>query len=143
MGTNVLMPKNSFPMKRGSSKSLKVIFQDLSEDAQRRASSCNSCGNNDDEIPFDLTGCTIYFSMRREEWEDEPLIVKISTDSSQILILDAKSGLARIFLVPDDTHRLDPGFYVFDVWVVRASGERVPVLEGQVQLETGVTRIPL
>lgn len=143
MGTNVLLPKNSFAIKRGASKSLKLFVNDLSEEAKPACLPCSKCNQVEELPPFDLTGHTAYFSVRREEWEEDALIVKISTSALQIQVVDAKAGQARVFLVPADTYHLDPGFYVFDVWVVLSTGERLPVLEGQMQLETGVTRIPL
>ena len=52
-------------------------------------------------------------------------------------------GIARIFLNPADTQDKDATEYVFDVWVVLASGKRFAVVEPSVfVIEPAVTVIP-
>lgn len=124
--TNVLLPENSVSFRRGVSKTFKLAVVDL----------CDK--------PVDITGSTIYMTVKREAQDPTPLITKISTNSAQALIFDAKGGIAKIFIDPTDTQTLEPGLYAFDVWVVLPTGKRYCVVEESVlELLRNVTSIPL
>ncbi len=85
---------------------------------------------NPKAVPFDLTGCILYFTVKLTGNSSKTLISKNSTDSSQILIeTPAKLGKAIIYLLPADTKYLEPDKYQFDVWVRQPTGEVYPVVE--------------
>jgi beta-lactamase regulating signal transducer with metallopeptidase domain len=61
--------------------------------------------------------------------DPSPIFQKDSNaGASQIDITTPKEGKAEIKLVPSDTQTMDVGTYVFDIWVVLASGTRSPVV---------------
>jgi hypothetical protein len=124
----------------GESKSLKL--KTFREDATTTCVTCSP--SNSKRKPYDLTGVTIVFSVRRTTYEQIPLIFKTSASSPQILITDIKGGEARIFLVPEDTHDIDPGFYYLAVWLILPTGERISVIEdAQLQVEASAMHLPL
>lgn len=139
MGTNVLLPENSVRVIRGTSKSFKLTVSDLRED------SIVSCGcDKASPPPLDLTGATIHFTVKKEISDRLPVIKKSSINSSEIEIVNAKAGIAKIHLAPSDTQDLEPNFYVFDVWVVLANGKRFCITGPcQLQIEYGVTFLPI
>jgi hypothetical protein len=81
-----------------------------------------------DKKPVDLTGATLWFTVKERVEDRDPLILKRSTDGAQIAITQPFSGKAEIYLFPGDTAKLEPQEYVFDVWVVLANGKRYPVI---------------
>lgn len=82
------------------------------------------------EQPVDLTGAAIYLSVRSKPSSPELLLSKNSTNTASIEInTPPTSGLVTIHMVSADTKFMFPGGYVFDVWVVLASGKSVPVIE--------------
>lgn len=135
MGTNVLLPENSVRVIRGTSKTLKLTVSDLREE------SIVSCGcTPTTPPPLDLTGATLHFTVKKEISDRLPVIKKSSLISSEIEIVNAKSGIAKINLNPSDTQDLEPNFYVFDVWVVLSNGKRFCIAGPcQLQVEYGVT----
>lgn len=79
--------------------------------------------------PMDLTGATVTFSVRDDVSSPTLLIGKDSTDSSKIEItLPMTSGEVVIHIVPGDTQHMEPGEYVFDIWVELSSGKRIPIV---------------
>lgn len=94
--------------------------------------------------PVDLTGATIYFSMRMKASAPELLIGKNSTNILEIQILSPpQNGEAIIHLVSSDTRVTPPGDYVFDVWIVLSSGKSVPVIEiSTFTVKEPVTKLP-
>jgi hypothetical protein len=119
---SILLPENAVSVIRGSSKTLNLTVKDKHGE------------------PVDLTGSTLYFTVKRKETDRDCLIQKISTDSAQIEIASpATQGTAQIFLQPSDT-TIDPGKYRFDIWVVLASGARFVVVPPSVfEVKVGVT----
>lgn len=80
-------------------------------------------------IPFDLTGCTLYFTVKLRG-NSRPLISKDSTDSSEISIISPSTcGQAIIYLLPTDTSMLDIEKYYYDVWVVTGTAATYPVIK--------------
>lgn len=96
------------------------------------------------EEPVDLTGATLYFSVRTKANSPDLLIDKQSSNILNIEILSpATAGRAVIHLVPADTRSLSPNDYVFDIWAVLSSGKRVPVVEiSEFIVKEPVTKIP-
>ena len=85
--------------------------------------------NNPVRTPFDLTGCTLIFTVRTTARSPVVVLYKISTDSAQIEISTTPlDGLAIIYILSSDTEKLEPGMYTFDVWVLEPSGKRYPVV---------------
>ena len=111
---------------RGSSKAFEITVTD------------------DQDEPVDLTGATMYFTVKRDISEPLPTVRKSSADPTQILIAAPRTGVAKLFLVPGDTHGKSIGGYVFDVWVILVDGRRIPVIPpSQFEVEQGVTVVPL
>lgn len=67
---------------------------------------------------FDLTGASLWFTVKKTIKDVDFVVQKRSTDPSEIAITSAKEGKASIYLLPADTNLLDVREYVFDVWVV-------------------------
>lgn len=102
------------------------------------------CVVDEDGNPVDLTGATIYFCVAQCDGAD-PVIEKSSAVLTEIEILDqvTYTGKARIYLDPADTATLDPGDYLFDVWVELASGKRYPVISrGTLTIINSICQIP-
>jgi hypothetical protein len=108
--TGILRPENALQVVRGSSKTIDLTV------------------TNEDGNPVDLTGSTVYFTVKRLVTDASPLIQKKSSDALEIDIFDPRGGVARIYLNPADTQNLALNPYVFDVWVVLSSGKRYPVV---------------
>jgi hypothetical protein len=96
------------------------------------------------EQPVDLTGATVYFSVRAKPSSPELLIGKNSTNGLEIeLPAPTTGGLAIIHLLSSDTKNMFPGEYVFDAWVVLSSGKSVPVIEiAEFIVKEPVTKLP-
>lgn len=109
--TSILGPENQIEIYRGSSKTYELEVLDGESHA------------------VDLTGARIVLTVKCEATDPAPLIQKDSqVGASQIDITYPKEGKAEIKFVPSDTQTMDVGEYVFDVWVVLASGTRGPVI---------------
>jgi hypothetical protein len=120
---SLLSPANAVVIYRGTSKTLELTVTDAS-------------GN-----PVDLTGSTIYFTVKKCIEEQEVLFQKRSTDPLQIEITQPKAGKAKIYIQPIDTSSLEIRSYKFDVLVVLSSGKRyivVPPTDLTVQLAVTV-----
>jgi hypothetical protein len=96
------------------------------------------------EQPVDLTGATVYFSVRTKPNSPDLLIGKNSTNALEIEIPAPRTnGIAIIHLLSGDTKNMFPGEYVFDAWVVLSSGKSVPVIEiAEFIVKEPVTKLP-
>lgn len=123
VSSNITPSANTVQIYRGQSKTLEVVVKD---------DSCN---------PVDLTGATVFFSVKMNSTDPTALITKSSTDSTQILILTPTiNGIAQIFIKPLDTQYLEIDTYIFDVWVQLPSGNRYPVIPiSEFIIQAGVT----
>lgn len=118
--SNMSQSPNLIEVYRGASKEIELDIKKPGTDVD---------GNPIDE-PFDLTGCTVYFSVRKEVTSPKVLIVKSSVLDTEItLSLPLTDGKATIILDYLDTKLMEPGKYVFDVWVKKSDGKRFPVVE--------------
>lgn len=109
--TSIQGPENLIEIYRGASKTYELEVVD-GEDA-----------------PVDLTGARIVFTVKCDLSDPAPLVQKDSqAGPTQIDITHPKEGIAEIKLLPSDTQTMDAGEYIFDVWVVLASGTRGPVI---------------
>ena len=118
--SNISKSSSSIEVYQGESKDLEVeIVQEVDD-----------VDGNPQEEPVNLTGAKVCFTVRKAVRDPE---VKIAKDSLNVLDIEilspATSGFAMIYLTSDDTIFMDPGKYVFDVWVVLSSGKKVPVIE--------------
>lgn len=121
-----ISPENSVSIIRGASKTFLLSVKDM------------------DGKVVDLTGGRVIFSVKRSVAEINPLIQKTSDNVAQIEITEPRAGKARIKFVPSDTLTMDPGEYVFDTWIINATGERFPVIKPSMFIVIpGVTVIPL
>ncbi len=121
-GASFLLPANSLSVIRGASKTYQLTVTD------------------ENGASINLTGATVYFTVKKTIQDTEPLIQKKSTDITQINIVSPRAGIAQIFLKPADTATRDVGDYVFDVWVVLTTGKRYPVVPPTTfEIVSGVT----
>lgn len=127
MASAIGFPENLLEVPRGTSKTLELTVTDL-----------------DCKI-IDITGGKVVFSVKEDLGDQNPLIQKTTDVPSEALITKPREGLAEIFLIPDDTHNLDPrADYIYDVWVIQASGDRFVVIPPSTfKITDTVTRIPL
>ncbi|MHC4930165.1 MAG: hypothetical protein ACYTFU_10965 [Planctomycetota bacterium] len=118
--SNITKSSSSIELYQGESKDLELeIVQEVDD-----------VDGNPEEEPVNLTSAKVCFTVRKVVGDPEVKIAKDSTNALQIEILTpATDGLAIIHIVSDDTQNLDPGKYVFDVWVVLSSGKKLPVIE--------------
>ena len=124
-GGSALLPANSLSIFKGTSRTLELHVID----------STGKCVN--------ITGATIVFTLKKCAGDQFPIIQKTSASILQVEITDPKGGVARIYLNPADTMNLDPGDYVYDVWIILASGKRyVLIPESTFTVLQGVTVLP-
>lgn len=118
--SNITSSSSSIEVYQGESKDLELeIVQEVEQPDETVV-----------EEPVDLTGSKVCMTVRKTVGDPERKIAKDSTNALDIEILTpATDGMVIIHIVPDDTMNLDPGKYVFDVWVVLSSGKRLPVIE--------------
>lgn len=109
--TSIQGPENLIEIYRGASKTYELEVVDGEDHA------------------VDLTGARVVFSVKCDLSDPAPLVQKDSqVGPTQIDITLPKEGIAEIKLLPSDTQTMDVGEYIFDVWVVLASGTRGPVI---------------
>jgi hypothetical protein len=118
----LLQPENAIVMIRGTSKSLLLTVTD------------------EDSNPVNLTNATIYFSVKRELDCDAPCIYKSTLVPSEIEIMDALAGTAKIKLLPADTANMVASDYYYDVWIVLSTGARYAIIKPSIfTIQAGVT----
>lgn len=113
MSTDNLVPENALSVVRGSSRTLTLMVTDPANNG----------------AALNITGAMIYFTVKKRLTDALPLIQKTGILAQEIDLIEPRAGHAEIYLVPADTQHLDPGLYVFDVWVILANGKHVPVIE--------------
>jgi len=112
---------NSVELYKGQSKDLEVTIVQVGVDPDT---------GNEGDVAVDLTGATIYFTVKWAAGDPGCLISKKSTVSTEISINTPETdGIATIHLLTQDTYKLEAATYVFDVWVVLSSGKAYPVIE--------------
>jgi hypothetical protein len=123
---DVLLPKNSVQIIRGTSKTLQLSVVD----SNRK--------------PVNLTGTTIIMTVKETVDNHKNIFQKTTNVATQIQITDPFGGVAQIFITPADTQNLDIKQYVFDVWVILTSGARYAVVPPTIfDLQAGVTVWPV
>jgi hypothetical protein len=122
--TNFL-PANAVTIIRGTSKTLVLTVKDK------------------DGAVVDLTGATIYMTVKFNATDVNCIIQKISTDALQIEIPNPTDGIAKIYIDPTDTVGKKTTRYVYDILVILVSGERHVVVGPAVfEIKAGVTVVP-
>lgn len=108
--SSIVGSENEIEIYRGTSKNFELTV-------------CDDSGD-----PVNLTGARIIATVKCDVYDDKISIQKDSqVGPAEIEILTQSGdtlGQALIKFVPSDTQTLDPGEYVFDVWVVLSSGAR-------------------
>lgn len=74
--------------------------------------------------PVDLTGASIYLTVKSKVASADVILRKTSADILEINIDQPLAGQALIYFTPVDTLNLECRGYVFDVWVVLNTGAR-------------------
>ena len=121
-----ILPENSVTIVRGSSKTLEIAITDSEGKAAN------------------ITGAKVIFTVKADPSDNSPLIQKNSDHSSQAELTLPRLGKARIYISPSDTQNMAAKQYVFDVWVILASGKRYVVIPTSTfEIQQGVTLIPL
>lgn len=123
---SILAPENSVEIIRGSSLTLRLSVTD------------------EGDKPVNLSGAQIYFTVKVQVEDVDPVFQKSTHNASELEIDDATGGVARVYITPADTQKLDARKYFFDVWVILNNGRRFPVIPvSEFVVKPGVTVIPL
>jgi len=112
----ILNTENSIEMFRGTSKTFDLTVTD------------------DSGQPVDLTGATLYLTIKERMDDQLPLVQKKSSDALQIDIYDPRAGKARIYLEPGDTQNLALKPRFFDVWAILLKPEFAQMLLHGIQM---------
>jgi len=123
---SIVSPENVVSIIKGSSKTFELSIV------------------QDNGTPVDLTDCAIYFTVKVQMEDQLPVIQKRTTDATQIAITDPRSGIARIYINPEDTLPLAVKPHYFDVWLVLSSGTRYVVIPpSTIEIKPAITVIPV
>lgn len=118
--SNITKSSSSIELYQGESKDLELEIVKEVDDVD----------GNPQEEPVDLTSAKVCFTVRKTV--DDP-VVQIAKDSTNVLDIEiltpTTSGMVMIYLAASDTQNMEPGNYVFDIWVVLSSGKKLPVIE--------------
>lgn len=95
------------------------------------------------DLVVDLTSAKITFTMKKTAEDSRPLIKKTTDDPTEIEVVgDPVDGEALIHLVPADTLNMEPGDYLFDIWIELSPTEHFPLVENaKFELKQPVTRL--
>lgn len=121
-----MLPANAITIIRGTSKTLVLTIKDK------------------DGVVVDLTGSTIYMTVRFNATDEICLFQKISTNSLDIEIPNPTDGIAKIYITPEDTYGKKTTRYTYDILIILAGGERHVVVGPAVfEIKAGVTVVPV
>jgi hypothetical protein len=106
----------------------------------------------DEDPRADLTSASVYMMVRHRLGDSATVIVKRNQaaggSDAEVLVLTpqagAQLGKLRVFLVPADTAQLSADTsYVYDVWVILATGKRYAVIRhSTLRIEPRVSVLP-
>lgn len=114
---------------RKSSSSIEV-YRGQSQDIEYEIVQAQDGECGEELSPVDLTGSSIYLTVRTEPSSPTALIEKNSSNALDIEIpTPVEDGIVIVHFSSDDTKDLEANEYVFDVWLQLSSGKRVPVIE--------------
>jgi len=129
-GTGGQMLVNLLTVVRGSDRTFRLLVTD------------------NDGNPVDLTGATLYFTVKDGLSATAiTILTKTSASSAQIAIqnqlVPATKGMALIYLVPTDTATQAPGQYYYDAWLKTVDGKKVDLLPPSTfEIRAAVTTVP-
>lgn len=110
-----------------------AIYANLSIDQGATFTSIVSV-KNPDGFAFNLTGYTVDGQVRKSYFSTTSI-------PFDIVISNASAGTISIELSAATTAAMKPGRYVYDIMITNTStGEVIRVIEGQVEVNPGVTR---
>ena len=80
--------------------------------------------------------------MQRNPYDEVPLL-SMTTANGQIIVDDEAQRVIHFNVSPDEIKaKLTPGTYVYDLVMVNAFDQRVPLMHGKVIVAQGVTYPP-
>jgi hypothetical protein len=88
--------------------------------------------------PLDLTGGSMEMMLRRHA-KDEAAIMRLATDTGEIVVIDATGGLFSVRIAQDALVRLDLGDYEHSNIFTR-DGNKVRIWSGTFTNNAGATR---
>lgn len=122
----ILQPENALAIIKGTSRTYEVQVQD------------EHCE------PVNLTGCTMYFTVKERIDDVAPLFQKSSLNALEIQFTDPEGGIARVYVQPADTFNAKVKPYVFDIWLILTTGKRyVIVPPSTFEIQPSVTVLPV
>lgn len=94
-------------------------------------------------IPFDITGASLYLTVKAINAFGAVVLRKTSSPASGITIVSPRGGRAQITFSPSDTAGMTEGVqYVYDLWIKLAGGEQIPLIKlSTLRVLQGVTSI--
>ena len=124
--SSIVGSENEIEIVRGTSKNFELLV-------------CDDAGD-----PVDLTGARVIATVKCDLHDDKVSIQKDSDVGPAEVEIYAQTGddlgKALIKFSPSDTQTLDPGDYIFDVWVILSSGARhIVVGPATLTIKRGVT----
>lgn len=96
---------------------------------------------SEDGTPVDMTGCEARLQIRRS-YRDRVVLVDLATPT-QGIELDLPVSAIRIHVSDEVSAGLASGTYVYDLLVSMPGGDKVRLLEGQIDVSPGVTKWPI
>lgn len=88
--------------------------------------------------PETLVGATVYFTVKKEEWDDSGDDTSAAIKKTVTSHSDATNGETLIHLTPTDTY-IEPGEYIYDIRVEEDGGDAYKVVEGPLELDGSPT----
>jgi len=126
LSVGIMQPENAVAILKGSSRTYEIRVQD------------EHCE------PVNLTGCTMYFTVKENQSDIAPYIQKTSLNALEIEFTDALGGVARVYLNPADTFNAKVKPYCFDVWLILTTGKRYVIVTPSIfDIQAAVTVIPI
>jgi hypothetical protein len=76
-------------------------------------------------VPYDLNGKTVTLTVKKSSLQEsaQPGFRKTAT-----LLANGRTGQCTFVVTPADTKLLDPGRFVYDVWITDGAGARDPLV---------------
>jgi len=90
---------------------------------------------DDDGMPMDLTGCSIYSQFRKS-------FGATTAYSFTTSISDATAGVFKLSLPGTYSSTIKPGRYLYDVEIITNASVKIRVVEGIITIAPEITRIP-
>lgn len=95
----------------------------------------------DDGGPYDLTACTLWFTMKaRISDADDDAVVQHQSGDGNLTITDAAGGEASHVIPASETDGLALDLYVYDYQIIAADGTVATVERGKLLVRADVTR---